>query len=661
MAEYITIMVINNKTAGMSMFQLNKEVKEFDHPRTAQITSELEDCKRLNIFITEEIAHKRLLVIGSDYSQFRTHLACCFANVATEPGFTDWLFEEAAKGTSGPEIVQSSIEQPTAPETSREPTSNIVNDSSRTAPGASRNGVYQQAITQALPLTSTSAQKRTASARSPSPSHPNKSRRTDLPVGPRAMYRDANSNSSGNPHPNSRSLLDRVGGPSGRVPKNFQRDEIQARIDNIVGNTPDPNMMMAAGFPGMGMDMNAIAAANMANPIMLQEMMMNQMALMAQMASSMGIINPNTGQFAGQGFPMQQGMPGVMPGDMGMFPNGMINGLPQQGGNHGAMNGAGRGRGSVRGARGSSRGRGGPLSGNSAGPSTNTSATAIENPQIPPPPIVAEPKPITPSPTTPAPSAAALITAPATSQQPAYAIPDRPQSPTLCKFALKCTNAHCRYSHPSPVATAESGVVLSNEACANGKECKDKDCIKAHVSPAVLNPLGNLQFPKISAVAYLLSSAAEQPAPVVTTPHVHHTPNPCRFGATCTRSNCTFNHPPRPSHNHFAQQCRFGAGCTRVQCPFQHPEGRVLPSSFHRGLATTGPMINVPTPEPGSMGGPSPHRSVTFNSASANVKEKLEQQMKEIQEKKSEAERAVRNAEAAAGKKDEAKPVSIAV
>lgn len=606
-------------------------------------------------------------MIGSDYSQFRTQPACCFffTNVAIEPSFTDWLFEEAAKGVSRPEIAQSpppSIEQVIDPEPSRDATSNNVNDSSsRTAPGGPRNGVYQQAITQALPPTSTSAQKRTASARSPSPTnYPNKSRRTELPIGPRAMYRDANSSSSGNPHSNSRSLIDRVGGPAGRNgPKNFQRDEIQARIDSIVGNSSDSNMMMAAGFPGMGMDMNAIAAANMANPIMLQEMMMSQMALMAQMASSMGIINPNTGQFAGQGFPVQQGMQGVMPGDMGMFPNGMANGFPQQGGNSALMNGAGRGRSSVRGARGSSRGRGGSVGGNSAVPSTNTS-TATENSQIPPQPmpIVAAPQPITPSPE-PAPTAA-LIAAPATPQQPAYAIPDRPQSPTLCKFALKCTNAHCRYSHPSPVATAESGVVLSNEACANGKECKDKDCIKAHVSPAVLNPLGNCHFPMIPAHADLFSLAAEQP-PIATT---HHTPNPpCRFGATCTRPNCTYSHPPRPSHNHFAQQCRFGSGCTRAQCPFQHPEGRVLPSSFHRGLATTGPMVNIPTPEPGSMGGPSPHRSVTFNNAtaSASVKEKLEMQMKEIQDKKSEAERAVRNAEAAANKKDEAKPVSIAV
>lgn len=62
------------------------------------------------------------------------------------------------------------------------------------------------------------------------------------------------------------------------------------------------------------------------------------------------------------------------------------------------------------------------------------------------------------------------------------------------------------------------------------------------------------------------------------------------------------------------------------------------------------------------MGGPSPHRSVTFNSPSSGlgVKAKLEQQMKEIEEKKSQAEKAVKDAEAAASKKEESKPVAIA-
>jgi hypothetical protein len=76
MAEYITIMVINNKTAGKLTFQLKREVTELDYPRTAQITSELEDCKRLIIFIQEDIAYIQLSVIGSDYSQFRTYLIC---------------------------------------------------------------------------------------------------------------------------------------------------------------------------------------------------------------------------------------------------------------------------------------------------------------------------------------------------------------------------------------------------------------------------------------------------------------------------------------------------------------------------------------------------------------------------------------------------------
>jgi len=74
-------------------------------------------------------------------------------------------------------------------------------------------------------------------------------------------------------------------------------------------------------------------------------------------------------------------------------------------------------------------------------------------------------------------------------------------------------------------------------------------------------------------------------------------------------------------------------------------------------------MVNVHPPETGSMGGPSPHRSVKFNSGiglGAGIKEKLEQQMKEIEQRKGEAEKAVRKAEAAASKKEDSKSVAIA-
>jgi hypothetical protein len=63
------------------------------------------------------------------------------------------------------------------------------------------------------------------------------------------------------------------------------------------------------------------------------------------------------------------------------------------------------------------------------------------------------------------------------------------------------------------------------------------------------------------------------------------------------------------------------------------------------------------------MGGPSPHRSVTFNNTGGvvqDVKEKLANQMREIEEKKTEVANAVKEAEAAANKKEESKPVPIA-
>lgn len=620
------------------------------------------------------LADHRSVVIGSDFGSFNYfyhHDSLLPTDGSADPSFTEWLFLEAAKGATDldepPQPEPSTSERPLEVAPPRDVPPHIATDSSRRPPNPSRNGVYQQALSQALPSATLSGQKRSASARSPSPSHPNKSRRTDVPTGPRAMLRDGTSNTT--PAANSRSLLDRVGGPArngGAASNGFGNDDIQSRIDSIVNSSPEQNMMMAGGYPGM--DMNAMAAAGMTNPLVLQEMMMNQMALMAQMASSMGMMNGGPGQF-GPGFPMQG-----MPGDMGMYQGGGMNngfqGSPQMGGNGNSgngngMNAGGRGRGGARGARGGSgRGRGGSTT-SSGAPKAADATTSKEPSTSQAVPIVA-PVPVIPS----AGSASTPLAGSVAPQRSGFVVPERPQSPTLCKFSMKCTNAHCRYAHPSPVATAESGVVLSNEACEKGKDCQDKDCIKGHVSPAVLNPQGMYTVRVLFNRSLIYPVAAEQAPPlsVVTPSHSHsNTPVPCRFGAACTRPGCSFAHPSRPGQagqsTHFVQPCRFGAGCTRATCPFQHPEGRILPTSFHRGLSTTGPMVNVSTPETGTMGGgASHHRSVKFNKATgpgAGVKEKLEQQMKEIEERKREAEKAVRDAEAAASKKDDTKPVAI--
>ncbi len=62
--------------------------------------------------------------------------------------------------------------------------------------------------------------------------------------------------------------------------------------------------------------------------------------------------------------------------------------------------------------------------------------------------------------------------------------PDKPLSPEICKFGVGCTSPRCTFSHPSPVATVLSGMVLKTEACPKGKECEDPDCAYSHVSPA---------------------------------------------------------------------------------------------------------------------------------------------------------------------------------
>lgn len=332
-------------------------------------------------------------------------------------------------------------------------------------PRAQATPLYNQAINQTLPSGSQSSHKRTASARSPSPNtqqqQPNKARRMDLPTGPRAMHRDGGG---------GKSLLERM---SGRSRNAHGRDEIQARIDAVTNQASPPPMGMNNfnnGMGGMMMPGNEMAAGGppmggIVNPLALQEIMMNQMALMAQMANSMGMLNQ--GQYMGSnGFQMMPGMAGAEGNHMNHQNDGRRGGPPKRGG-----------------------GRGGTSAQWVAphvkeSPSTTSSTPSAQKP-VPAPAATAPPATIA----APTPQPATTVT-PAAEQaaaRPGLVPPERPQSPTLCKFGLKCTNAVCRYSHPSPVATPESGVVLSNDPCEAGKNCKDKDCIKAHVSPAALN------------------------------------------------------------------------------------------------------------------------------------------------------------------------------
>jgi nuclear polyadenylated RNA-binding protein NAB2 len=382
------------------------------------------------------------------------------------------------------------------------------------------------------------------------------------------MYRDGhgpNNNQGG-----GRSLLDRMSGRPQRQHGGRAHDEIQARIDSITnggmgpGSMGMPPQVMQGGMPP-GMDMSA------ANPMMLQEMMRNQMALMAQMASSMGILTP-----------------GMMPPGQGQFPfqgqEMMQNGI---GGHLGGPPGAGRGRGGIQG-----RGRGGHVNG----------APRQDGVQSPAQNIVA------PTPVVPPAQAAAAAT------RPGFIPPERPQTPTLCIFGVKCTNATCRFSHPSPVATAQSGVVLSSEPCENGIKCADADCVKGHVSPAVKNGAPGACF--------IFSSCSH---PNIRTTAVPPTPSKAS---------------PAPSTNtpdRFATPCRFGSGCTRASCPFQHPEGRVLPTTFYRGLSGD-QVVNVKAPETGSIGQPSHNRSMTFNAGAgakpAATESAYERQMREIEERK---------------------------
>lgn len=76
--------------------------------------------------------------------------------------------------------------------------------------------------------------------------------------------------------------------------------------------------------------------------------------------------------------------------------------------------------------------------------------------------------------------------------------PSAPTDEELCKFGVTCNNAYCKYSHPSPVATKESGLVLTKEACEQQLACEDKVRLTIDVE------LRNAGLPEI---AHLAASA----------------------------------------------------------------------------------------------------------------------------------------------------------
>ncbi|KAH9942191.1 uncharacterized protein BXZ73DRAFT_74493 [Epithele typhae] len=524
MAEYITIMVINNKSS-------------------VQITSELED------------------LIGSDF----------------DASFVDWLFAEASKGAPA-------TEAPPAPEasTSSAPPARDSPDllphqqvDNRRPPNGPRAGSLPSHTFHFSFWPETSA-----SARSPSPQGhpPSKARRTDhLPTGPRAMQRGDRGEHG------QRSLLDRMG-PRGHGPQFNPHDDVQARIDSITNGPVDPSMMMMNGFPMNGMPGMDMGAMSMANPMMLQELMMSQMAMMSQIAGAMGIMNPANGQFMGpNGFPMQPGM-----GDMNGFNgNGMNGGIGPSGnergrGEEGVVHSwCGRGRGGHHGQPNNSE--------------NISSAEATPAPNGSHPPRLHHKQSLRPQ------------------SQRRHHHPlhfDWLRSPWLrCPrtSAITHTLQVCYEVHKSalpilsslPYRYAESGIVLSTDACEKGKACKDKDCIKSHVSPAVINP------------------NAEPPKPLAFTPPVA---------------------APHP-------KMLFLAGTVQLAHAQVHPEGRVLPGQFHRGLATA----------PGT-GADSPHKTVTFKrpDGTPTSAAELEKQVKEMEARKNEAEKAI--AQAQNGKKEEGAP-----
>ncbi|GAA5829008.1 hypothetical protein JCM3770_007103 [Rhodotorula araucariae] len=170
---------------------------------------------------------------------------------------------------------------------------------------------------------------------------------------------------------------------------------------------------------------------------------------------------------------------------------------------------------------------------------------------------------------------------------PPVVLPSKPVQEQICKHGVDCTKPQCPYSHPSPVATKESGLVLSSDPCDKQLQCDDPDCPKSHVSKAQkTHPVSASAAAGAGAPPSRPASAV--PPPVDRAPLAGAGVKPCKFGAACTRAGCVFLHPwdsAGPSAGG-GQQCRYGAACTRADCHFAHPPHRPAPYSRAKYSAT---------------------------------------------------------------------------
>ncbi|GAA6058711.1 hypothetical protein JCM10212_003399 [Sporobolomyces blumeae] len=177
-------------------------------------------------------------------------------------------------------------------------------------------------------------------------------------------------------------------------------------------------------------------------------------------------------------------------------------------------------------------------------------------------------------------------------------LPKKPELEAICKHGVECSKPACGFSHPSPVATKESGLVLSSDACDQQLKCQDPDCPKSHVSRAQKNAASAAAVAAPTPNAASAAFASSSSVPVSDPSQIAGAgTKPCKFGSSCTRPGCVFLHPwdQRGDPNGAGQvPCRYGAACNRPDCHFSHPPSRSAPYNRSKFSAT----FNKPPPPP---------------------------------------------------------------
>lgn len=115
---------------------------------------------------------------------------------------------------------------------------------------------------------------------------------------------------------------------------------------------------------------------------------------------------------------------------------------------------------------------------------------------------------------------------------------------------------------------------FKNTECKFGANCTRKDCSFLHPDGKKSTTTSSINC-KFGTKCKKSDCKFEHPERKMSHIHSSGTRDICKFGTNCTRANCSFQHPDGKLSSGSTTACKFGSSCTRTNCSFEHPDGKM--------------------------------------------------------------------------------------